>query len=82
MMAEYLRIGRLYFVLLAIFAVARFAQGAMGVPYDKAHHVFSIVILTVHGVRLLRRLLPPLARLPPPAGHGAWARCSASSPRS
>ena len=46
-MAEYLRIGRLYFVLLAIFAVARFAQGAMGVPYAKAHHVFSIFILTV-----------------------------------
>ena len=46
-MAEYLRIGRMYFVLLAIFAVARFAQGAMGVPYEKAHHVFSIFILTV-----------------------------------
>ena len=46
-MAEYLRVGRLYLVLLAIFAVARFAQGAMGVDYAKAHHVFSIVILTV-----------------------------------
>ena len=46
-MADYLRIGRMYFVLLAIFAVARFAQGAMGVEYAKAHHVFSIFILTV-----------------------------------
>ncbi len=46
-MAEYLRIGRMYLVLLAIFSVARFAQGAMGVPYAKAHHVFSIFILTV-----------------------------------
>jgi hypothetical protein len=46
-MADYLRIGRMYFVLLAIFAVARFAQGAMSVPYEKAHHVFSIFILTV-----------------------------------
>jgi hypothetical protein len=46
-MAEYLRIGRMYFVLLAIFSVARFAQGAMGVSYEKAHHVFSIFILTV-----------------------------------
>ena len=46
-MAEYLRIGRMYFVLLAVFAVARFAQGAMGVAYEKAHHVFSIFILTV-----------------------------------
>jgi hypothetical protein len=46
-MAENLRIARLYLVLLAIFAVARFAQGAMGVPYVKAHHVFSIVMLTI-----------------------------------
>jgi len=46
-MAENLRIARLYLVLLAIFATARFAQGAMGVDYTKAHHVFSIFILTV-----------------------------------
>lgn len=46
-MADNLRIARLYLVLLAIFAVARFAQGAMGVEYAKAHHVFSIFILTV-----------------------------------
>ena len=47
MMAEYLRVARLYFVLLAIFTVARFAQGMMGVEYQKAHHVFSLFILTV-----------------------------------
>jgi hypothetical protein len=46
-MADNLRIARLYLVLLAIFAAARFAQGAMGVPYTKAHHVFSIVMLTL-----------------------------------
>ena len=46
-MADYLRIARLYLVLLAIFAAARFAQGAMGVGYVKAHHVFSIVMLTL-----------------------------------
>jgi hypothetical protein len=46
-MAENLRIARLYLVLLAIFAVARFVQGAMGVEYAKAHHVFSIFVLTV-----------------------------------
>ena len=46
-MAANLRIARLYLVLLAIFAVARFAQGAMGVDYAKAHHVFSIVMLTL-----------------------------------
>ena len=45
-MAENLRIARMYLVLLAIFAVARFAQGAMGVEYAKAHHVFSIFTLT------------------------------------
>jgi hypothetical protein len=47
MMAEYLRVARLYLVLLAIFTVARFAQGIMGVEYQKAHHVFSLFILTV-----------------------------------
>jgi hypothetical protein len=47
MIADYLRVGRLYLVLLAVFTAARFAQSAMGVPYDKAHHVFSIVTLTV-----------------------------------
>jgi hypothetical protein len=46
-MAENIRLARLYLVLLAIFAVARFAQGAMGVEYAKAHHVFSVFILTV-----------------------------------
>ena len=46
-MAENLRIARLYLVLLAIFAAARFVQGAMGVEYAKAHHVFSIVMLTL-----------------------------------
>ena len=46
MIADYLRVGRLYFVLLAIFTVARLVQGATGVPYEKAHHVFSIVTLT------------------------------------
>ena len=46
-MAENLRIARLYLGLLAIFAVARFVQGAMDVEYAKAHHVFSIFVLTV-----------------------------------
>jgi hypothetical protein len=46
MIADYLRVGRLYFVLLAIFTVARIAQGATGVAYEKAHQVFSIVTLT------------------------------------
>jgi len=45
-MAEHLRLARPYFVLLAIFALARFLQGPFGVPYGKGHHVFSIVTLT------------------------------------
>jgi hypothetical protein len=44
---EDLRLARPYFVLLAIFAVARFLQGLLGVPYARGHQVFSIVILTV-----------------------------------
>jgi hypothetical protein len=45
--SDYLRVGRLYLALLAVFTVARLAQGATGVAYDKAHHVFSIVTLTL-----------------------------------
>lgn len=46
-MGEDLRLARPFFVLLAIFAIARFLQGPLGVPYGKGHHVFSIVTLTV-----------------------------------
>jgi hypothetical protein len=46
-MGESLRLARAYFVLLAIFAVARFLQGPLGVPYGRGHHVFSIVTLTL-----------------------------------
>ncbi len=46
-MHEDLRLARPYFVLLAIFAVGRFLQGLLGVPYVRGHQVFSIVILTV-----------------------------------
>jgi hypothetical protein len=42
-----LRLARLYFVLLGIVTTGRCIQGFLGVPYDKGHHVFSIVILTI-----------------------------------
>lgn len=45
-MAEHLKLARPYLLLLGIFAVARFAQGPLGVPYGRGHHVFSIVTLT------------------------------------
>jgi len=46
-MAEHLRVARLYMLLLAIFTVGRWLQGAvLKTPYDRGHHVFSIVILT------------------------------------
>ena len=45
-MSEYLRLARLYFVVLAIFTVGRWIMGLKGVPYEKGHHVFSIVIMT------------------------------------
>ena len=47
-MAENLKLARLYLLLLAIFAVGRFVQGALGVPYEKGTWFFSIVILTLH----------------------------------
>jgi hypothetical protein len=46
-MSESLRLARLYMVLLAIFTVGRWVQGASGIPYERAHQVFSIVILTL-----------------------------------
>jgi hypothetical protein len=45
-MTEFLKVARPYFVLLAIFAIARFLQGPFGVPYGRGHHVFSLVTLT------------------------------------
>jgi hypothetical protein len=43
---EYLRLARLYALLLAIFTVGRWLQGFFGVPYERGHHIFSLVILT------------------------------------
>ena len=45
-MSEYLRLARMYLVVLAIFTVGRWLMGVKGVPYEKGHHVFSIVIMT------------------------------------
>jgi hypothetical protein len=46
-MAEYLRVARLYLLLLAIFTVGRWIQGVAGTPYERGHQVFSIVTLTI-----------------------------------
>jgi hypothetical protein len=45
-MSEYLRLARLYLVLLAIFTVGRWVVGVRGVPYERGRDWFSIVILT------------------------------------
>jgi hypothetical protein len=45
-MAETLRVARLFFVLLALVTLGRWLMGTFDVPYEKGHHVFSIVILT------------------------------------
>jgi hypothetical protein len=44
--SDILRVGRLYFFLLALFTVGRWAQSLSHAAYDRAHHVFSIVTLT------------------------------------
>ena len=46
-MAETLRLARPYLVLLGIVALGRWLQGTFHVPYDRGHHVFSIVTLTL-----------------------------------
>jgi len=47
-MAETLKLARLYLLLLALVTVGRWLFGTFHVPYEKGHHVFSIVILTVY----------------------------------
>jgi hypothetical protein len=47
MLSENLKLARMYLVLLALFTLARWLQGSFGVPYERGHHVFSIVTLTV-----------------------------------
>ena len=45
-MKQYLSLLRLYFVLLAIFTIGRWALSLAGYEYDATHQVFSLVILT------------------------------------
>ena len=46
-MRDTLKVARLYLVLLAVFTVGRWAQSLGHAEYAKAHHVFSIVTLTL-----------------------------------
>jgi hypothetical protein len=45
-MNEYLRLARLYMIVLGIFTVGRLATGFRGVPYEKGHAIFSLVTMT------------------------------------
>jgi hypothetical protein len=45
-MKEYLRLARLYMLVLAIFTVGRLATGFRGVPYERGHAIFSLVTMT------------------------------------
>ena len=45
-MSETLRVARLFFVLLVLVVSGRWLMGTLQVPYEKGHHVFSVVILT------------------------------------
>ena len=48
MIQEYARLGRPYFVLLAIVTVGRWLMGtAFAVPYEKGTNILSIVTLTL-----------------------------------
>ena len=46
-MNDYLRVARLYLIVLAIFTVGRLVVGARGIPYERGHHVFSLVTMTL-----------------------------------
>lgn len=47
-MAQHLRMARLFWLLLAIFTIGRLLMTR--VPYEKGHHVFSLVTLTIFSV--------------------------------
>ena len=49
MLREYFRLARPFLVLLAIFAIGRWAMGVAQVPYANGHHRFSLVTLTLIG---------------------------------
>src|SRR3954462_472654 len=46
-MSEYWRVARLYMVVLAIFTIGRLITGLRGVPYEKGHHIFSLVTMSL-----------------------------------
>jgi len=46
-MKDNLRQARLYFALLGLFTIGRWGMGFGGVAYERGHHVFSLVILTL-----------------------------------
>lgn len=45
-MNEYLRLARLYMVVLAIFTVGRLVTGFRGIPYERGHAIFSLVTMS------------------------------------
>jgi hypothetical protein len=46
-MKEYLRVARLYMIVLAIFTLGRLIVGARGIPYERGHQIFSLVTMTL-----------------------------------
>lgn len=46
-MSENLRLLRFYFWILGVFTIGRWGLSLGGVEYAKAHHVFSLVILSL-----------------------------------
>jgi hypothetical protein len=45
-MNQYLRLARLYMIVLAIFTVGRLVTGFRGVPYERGHAIFSLVTMS------------------------------------
>lgn len=46
-MKQYLRVARLFMIVLAVFTLGRLAVGARGIPYERGHHIFSLVSMTL-----------------------------------
>jgi hypothetical protein len=49
MLTDALKLARFYWCLLAICTVGRVGLGIAHVPYERGHHLFSLVTLTIFG---------------------------------
>jgi hypothetical protein len=48
MLSQNWKLARLHMVLLAVCTLGRLSMGAFGIPYERGHHIFSLVTMTIY----------------------------------